>query len=175
MGSALGTLRPIGVGDIQNAAVDTYGGRAVFGMYTPPATATVTLHTFTTAGSGATGTATSTTQADLGTYQDLDIYADITLGTGAATNSLLVFVDGRQDGTTFVNIGQFAVFTTISRAVMHLTKRNPAGAVATVDVDAGAGTVRAFGFGDAVRIRRQITGTATTQFSASIFITNLMQ
>ena len=192
MGSALGTIGPYTVQHILNAAagttgtelvlqtmtpgvLGTIGGVSAYQVFTPAAgSIVVTLHTFTTAGSGATGTATSTTQAGLSTVKDLDVFVDVTASTGAATNSLLLFIDGRIDGTNFVNVAQFTIITAVGQAVAHLTKRNPAGAVAAVSTDAGVGTVRAIGFGDAIRVRRQITGTATTTFTGAVYITNIL-
>ena len=190
----LGTNTPYTAQDILNAVSGTMGsgGQAALQMVTPGVVGTisgtaqayqtyvpagsivVTLHTFTTAGSGATGTATSTVATGLANIRDVDIFVDVTASTGVATNSLLLFVDGRIDGTNFVNIAQATIITGVGQAVVHLTKRNAAGQVAAVSTDAGAGTTRAFGFGDALRVRRQITGTATTTFSGAIYITNIM-
>ncbi len=171
----LGTNTPYTTQDVLNAVAGTIGGQAALQFFSPAGSVVVTLHTFTTAGSGATGTATSTAATGLGFAKDVDIFVDVTAYTGAATGSLLLFVDGRIDGTNFVNVAQMTVITTIGYAVAHLTKRNPAGQVgAALSVDAGAGTTRAFGFGDAIRVRRQITGTATTTFSGSIYITNIL-
>ena len=189
----LGTNTPYSAQDVLNAVAGTMGSGTqaalqmftpgvvgtvtgtiqAYQTYTPAGSIVVTLHGFTTAGSGATGTASGTVTG-FANAKDLDIFVDVTAYTGAATGSLLIFVDGRIDGTNFVNIAQATVITTVGQAVIHLTKRSVAGQVAAVSVDAGAGTTRAFGFGDAVRVRRQITGTATTTFSGTIYITNIM-
>lgn len=171
----LGTNTPYTAQDILNAVAGTVGGQAALQMFSPPAGSTVvTLMSAFVAGSGGTGTASSTVTG-LANAKDVDVFVDVTAYTGAATGSLLIFVDGRIDGTNYVNIAQATVITTIGQAVLHLTKRNPAGQVGmALSVDAGAGTTRAFGFGDALRLRRQITGTATTTFSGTIFITNIL-
>lgn len=190
----LGTNTPYTTQDILNAVSGTMGsgGQAALQMVTPGVVGTitgttqgyqtfvpagsivVTLMSAFVAGSGATGTASSTVTG-LANAKDLDVFVSVTDYTGAATGSLLIFVDGRIDGTNYVSIAQATIITTIGQAFIHLTKRNPAGQVAAaLSVDAGAGTTRAFGFGDALRVRRQITGTATTTFSGAIYITNIM-
>ena len=152
----------------------TIGGTQALQVFTPAAGAVVvTVATFT-AGSGATGTATASSTG-LALAKNIDVYVNVTDYTGAATGSLILFFDGRIDGTNYVNVAQMTVITTIGYAVAHLTKNNPAGQIgAALSVDAGPGTVRAFGFGDAIRVRRQITGTATTTFTGAVYITNIL-
>ena len=171
MAGSLGTNYPYGVSDVLNLVGASVGEQ--LGLQVIPVAGTpYILHSFTTAGSGATGTATGTTRVGNQNFRDLDIYANVTFSQGAATNTLIIYVDGRIDGTNFVNIGAFPAITTAGGHTVHLSKRAVAGGTTTIDVDAGLGTVRAVGWGDALRIRRQITGTATTQFSATIYITN---
>jgi hypothetical protein len=170
----LGTNTPYTTQDILNAAYGTIGGQAALQFMTPAAGSIVVQVSTFVAGSGATGTATASATG-LALARNIDVFVNVTDYTGAATGSLLLFIDGRIDGTNYVNVAQMTVITTIGYAVAHLTKENPAGQVgAALSVDAGPGTVRAFGFGDAIRVRRQITGTATTTFTGAIYITNIL-
>ena len=170
--ATLGTNRPYSVGDIFNIVYENIGTDAALRAFAPAGAPTV-VHSFTTAGSGAGGTATSSAATGLTHYKQLDIFADVTFSQGAATNTLILYVDGRHpDGTAFVNIAAFAAITTAGQHIIHLSKDRAVGATASVEVDAGLGTTRAMGWYDAIRVRRQITGTATTQFTATIYVYN---
>ena len=168
--ATLGTNRPYSVGDIFNILYENVGTDAALRVFKPGGVPTV-IHSFTTAGSGAGGTATSTSITSLQHFQNIAVYADVTFSQGAATNTLILLVDARLNGTDFVNVARFTDITTAGQAIVHLTKQRTNSEVIFAG-DAGAGTVRAVGFGDAVRVRRQITGTATTQFTATVYITN---
>ena len=138
-----------------------------------PAGTAFILHSVTTIGSGATGTTTGTVTTGLAHWKNLDVYVDVTAEAGAATTTLFVFVDGKHpDGTAFVNIGAFAALTTVGAHVAHLTKEKASLTTATVGVDAGLGTFRALGWGDGLRVRTQLTGTATTVVSATVYVYN---
>ena len=138
-----------------------------------PAGTPFVLHSVTTIGSGATGTTTGTITSGLAQWKNIDIFIDVTAETGAATTTLLVFVDGQHPtGSVTLSIAQYAAITTVGQHVIHLSKERAAGSTAAVQVDAGAGTVRAIGWGDALRIRTQLTGTDTTTVSATIYVSN---
>lgn len=170
----LGTVTPYPVGDILAAVTGTIGTQSGLQVFSPSVTVQ-TLHTFT-AGSGGTGTATSGSITGLGPFKDADVIVNVTAVVGAATNTLIVFLDARLDGTNWYNVANYAVITTVGQYIAHVTKRQSNTLVPILDtVDAGAGTIRPLGFGDAIRVRRQITGTATTSFTGSVLITNLVQ
>ncbi len=178
MGNAI-NLFPAPQGDILNASVGSFdNGTGTVGQFAgltivPNVGTPQLLMSLTTVGSGATGTATGTAYSGLKVFRQADVIVNVTAVVGAATNSLIIFVDSQVDGTSWVNVAQFPVSTVASNFVAHFT-RGTANAITDVTADAGAGTIRAVGLGDTVRIRRQITGTATTSFSASIYITNMI-
>ena len=189
MAGSFGTNYAYGVGDVLNIVSTNEAGQGVLRILNsgpvstigssqalqviPVAGTPVIVHSFTTAGSGAGGTATSTSATGLTHFKQLDIFADVTFSQGAATNTLILRVDGRHpDGTAFVSIAAFAAITTAGMHIIHLSKDKAVASTATVEVDAGLGTTRAIGWHDAIRVRREITGTATTQFTATIYIYN---
>ena len=135
------------------------------------------IHDFTTAGSGATGTATGSGFRFLEPYSDVEIIIDVTSTAGAATNTLKVFVDTELAASaasgTWRNIGVFPALVSPGQTVMHITRRQPSG-IEVATSDAGFGTLRAIGHGTSLRVRREVTGTATTKFSATIYISALL-
>ncbi len=124
------------------------------------------VHSVTTGGSGAT--ATSTALVGLAQTEDIAV-SIITSGSAGAVGSLNVFVDSRVDGTNWVNIGRSAVITTNLTLIQHYAKVQTNGEV-NVTADAGAGTIRSVSYGDDVRIRTTITGTATTSINATVYV-----
>lgn len=190
MAGSFGTNSPYGVGDVLNI-VSTNGGvggalrvvdhstnTLVAGTSTAqavmvPAGTFFILHQVTTIGSGATGTTTGTVTTGLAAWKNLDIFVDVTAEAGAATTTLIVRVDGLHPaGTTFYSIAAFPALTTAGQHIVHLTKERSAATTASVEIDAGLGTVRAVGWGDGLRIRTQLTGTATTVVSATVYVYN---
>ena len=170
VGTNVGTQGALKVSNVGPAS--TVGTSQAINVIVPAGTAFI-LHQVTTIGSGATGTTTGTVTTGLAMWKNLDVYVDVTAEAGAATTTLFVFVDGKHpDGTAFVNIGAFAALTTVGAHVAHLTKEKASLTTATVGVDAGLGTFRALGWGDGLRIRTQLTGTATTVVSATVYVYN---
>lgn len=125
--------------------------------YATPERQNILVGSLTTA--SATTTATIGTITGLGAYRELDILVDVT-GTSGTASTLTVYVDSRLDGTTYKNIGAGTLMTTISSQVIHLTKRQVSG-VAQVTALAGAGTVRAIGWADDVRVSYTMEGTTS--------------
>ena len=109
--------------------------------------------------SGVAGTGTWTT--GLGPYKEVDVLVDVT-AVGGTSPSVIFYIDSRLDGTGTLNLARFTAITTAGKAVVHLSKRQAAAQVTGMGSDAGAGTVRAIGWADDLRIRRTISGTAPT-------------
>ena len=170
VGTNVGTQGALRISNVGPAS--TVGTSQAINVIVPAGTAFI-LHQVTTIGSGATGTTTGTVTTGLAMWKNLDVYVDVTAEAGAATTTLFVFVDGKHpDGTAFVNIGAFAALTTVGAHIAHLTKEKASLTTATVGVDAGLGTFRAMGWGDGLRVRTQLTGTATTVVSATVYVYN---
>lgn len=124
----------------------------------------VSLFTTTTAGSGSfTGTAFT----NIGGFRDIDVILNVTFATGLAP-TLNFYLDSRLDGTNWTNLVRAADITAAGTRVIHLTKRNAGGDV-DVSGDAGAGTVRAIGWSDDIRVRYAIAPT-TGQFSFNAWL-----
>lgn len=103
----------------------------------------------------------NTTILGVGAFKDIDFIVDVqTLGGDTAT--LNVYIDSRMDGTSWTNIARFGAITTAGTYAGHVTKRAAAGSVTQVGTDAGAGTFRAMGWADDIRVRRIITGDTGT-------------
>jgi hypothetical protein len=132
--------------------------------YIKPHLQAVTLALITTAGANSTGTTTE----GLGPFEEADLVLNVTAQSGT-TPTLNVLVDGRYDGTNFINIAKYTqVGGTIGKYNLHITKRLTQGLV-DVSADAGAGTTRAVGFGDALRVRWVIAGTSPS-YTAAVYI-----
>lgn len=128
------------------------------------------LYTITTAGSG-TGTSTGTNNS-LSRYHHGMVVADVTFTTGTAP-TLVIYLDSKLDGTTFVNLARFAAITTNGQYVAVVTKEQKVNAlVGDVLADAGAGTIRNLGWGDDMRVRHSISD-ATSQFSARVWFVGI--
>ena len=130
--------------------------------YSRPHLDALQLETFTTAATSGT----STPVTALGAFRDVDVTVDVSAASGTSP-TLDIYLDGRLDGTAYANIARLTQVTTAGQYVAHLSKRQSAGQV-TVTSDAGAGTTRAIGWGDALRVRRVIGGTSPS-FSARVW------
>ena len=132
--------------------------------YNAPCMLPISIYSFTAAGTAGTSTALT----GLGCFKEGDIYADVSAASGTlATLGLLI--DARLDGTNYANIAQLSAITATGQYSGHITKRQSAvGTVLTGTADFG--TFRAVGFGDAIRIRRQISGTSPS-FTANVWVT----
>jgi len=110
-----------------------------------------------------TGSGTGTTTIGLGVYKECDLFLDVTAaagGTDTADRTLAIFIDTRLDGTNYTNIAQFNGTGSVVQYHIHLTKQFQTTADLNVTADAGAGTIRAVGWADDLRVRRDITGTS---------------
>lgn len=132
--------------------------------YLTPERQVLQLDSFTTA----TGSGVGTTLANIGAYKDADVMLDVTLGTGTSP-TLDVYLDSQLDGTAWINIGHLTQITTATQVGVHITKRQSSGQVQGIGSDAGAGTIRALGWADNLRVRRSIGGTSPS-FSALVWI-----
>ena len=104
------------------------------------------------------GTTTSTAIVGMNVYKDLDLDV-VSTGVSGTTPTLNIFVDSKLDGTNLVNLSHLTEITTNTRVGIHLTRRNANGEVGSFGSDAGAGTLRAIGWGDDIRIRAVVAGT----------------
>ncbi len=122
------------------------------------------IQTFTTA----SGDATSAPITGLGKYSEADILVDIT-DVGGTVPTIDVLVDGRLDGTGFTNIAHLTQIGTISKLVAHLSKKQSVSDIEAVQIDAGEGSLRAIGWGDAMRTRIEIAGTSPS-FTGRVWV-----
>lgn len=150
-GVYVGTPTAVANGDLVRRWLNAYG-------YPNPERQTILLGSLN--GAVATTTATLGTATGLGVFKDMDILINVT-ATGGSTATLTVYIDSRLDGTTWSNLAAGAIMTTADTQVVHLTKRNPATAI-NVNAVAGAGTVRAIGWADDLRVRYTLTGATST-------------
>jgi len=114
----------------------------------------VLLHSATTA---AASTATGTWMTALGVFKEADILVHISALTGD-TCTANFYLDSRLDGTNAINLARSAAVIASGYHAFHMTKNNPAGQVAAIGTDAGAGTSRAIGWADDLRVRTIISG-----------------
>lgn len=120
----------------------------------------------------ATGSATGTTSRGLGVFSEMDVMARVTVGTGTSA-TMDMFLDSRLDGTNYINVAHLTKFTGADTVVAHLSRRQGTSLeLVDVDADAGAGTIRRIGWGDDLRVRRDITGTSP-QFSYTVYINSV--
>lgn len=103
---------------------------------------------------------TSAFSGGLGVFQEADLIVWVSLATGTSP-TLDLLIDGRYNGTA-INIAHLSQITGTTQVGVHLSKRQASGQVLASNVDAGAGTFRAMGWGDGLRVRSQIGGTAGT-------------
>ena len=120
----------------------------------------------------ATGSGTGTAKTGLGAFKEVEVLLDVTVGSGGtstADRTLAVFLDSRLDGTNFINIGQFSGTGSVVRYAVHLSRNQQMATGLNVTGDAAAGTFRTLGWGDDIRVRRNITGT-TPSFSYRVWV-----
>ena len=190
MAGTFGTNYPYSAGDVLSIVSTNVGGTAGALRYVsvsantiPAGTSTAAavivpagtafiLHSVSAVGSGATSTTTGTVTTGLAMWKNLDVFVDLTAEAGAATTTLFIFVDGQHPISGYVNIACFPALTTVGQHIVHLTKEKSALTTASIQIDAGLGTVRSLGWGDGLRIRTQLTGTATTVVSATVYVYN---
>ena len=132
--------------------------------YLRPHILPISIYSFTAVATAGTSSALT----GLGAFLDGDVYVDVTLADGT-TATLGILIDGRLDGTNYTNIAQLSAITATGQYSGHITKRqNAVGTTLTGTADFG--TFRAVGFGDAIQIRRQISGTSPS-FTANVWVT----
>jgi len=110
----------------------------------------------TSASSSATGTNTT----GLAGYADADVILDVSAAAGTSP-TLDVFLDSRLDGTGYTNIAHFTQITGVGTRVAHMSKRQSAVEL-DGSADVGAGTVRAIGWADDLRVRTDYSGGTTS-------------
>ena len=127
--------------------------------------------------------ATGTTTTGFGGYRHVSIYVRFSTMTG--TISLVdLYVDSRLDGTNYVNLAHLTQVTSATggtlQTVITLVKGGGTGTnillneLLGVVGDAGAGTIRNIGWGDDLRIRRDISGGTTAPiFSYTVWVNAL--
>lgn len=114
-----------------------------------------------------TGSATGTTQTGLGRFKYAQVYVNVSAATGTSP-TLDIYLDSRLDGTNYKNIAHLTQITGTIDYSVQLSKANLAGQV-DVTSDAGAGTIRSVGWGDDLRVRRDIGGTSP-QFTYKVWL-----
>ena len=162
------TYLKVGGKYLNQPTANTSGDTVVYWVsqegYLRPHILPVSIYSFTTAATAGTSSALT----GLGAFLDGDVYVDVTTASGTVA-TLGILIDGRLDGTNYANIAQLSAITAIGQYSGHITKRQSAvGTVLTGTADFG--TFRAVGFGDALQIRRQISGTSPS-FSANVWVT----
>lgn len=132
---------------------------------------TVTLFSTTTAGTQTTST--GTWLSALGGLNKLQLLVDIT-ATGGTDPTLDAFVDTDFGGTRVINVARTTLMVG-PQAALIILDRSPStgGMVASINADAGAGTVRSVGFGDRVRVRYSVGSNATSQVSFAVYISGV--
>lgn len=124
----------------------------------------------TTAGSGTSASGTLTGMAALG---NLTIFTDISLATGAVA-TLNVLLDGQFGARgSWQNIVQSTIYTATGQFALQLTGPQGTAVESTLTTAANAGTYRQVQWPDNIRIRADVTGTATTQVSAVIYVSGV--
>ena len=123
----------------------------------------VLLHEITANATNSTGTGLS----GVSHAKQVVVFTDITLGSGTSP-TLNVLVDTKLDGTSWINLARFAVFTgnSVESAAIVMNKETvTASEMPLMEIDAGAGTIRNIPWGDEFRIRTTSGGT-TPSFTA---------
>lgn len=147
-------------GDVVRLWLDAQG-------YNIPHREYILLGSFSTLGSATT--TTSPTAAGFGAFYNMIVAINMTTATGAVA-TLNVLVDSQVDGTNWYNICQTPIMTASGSFVVNLVRAVATSGMSTTTVDAGVGTFRTFGWGDNIRARLAVSGTATTQIGAQIYI-----
>ena len=124
-----------------------------------------------------TGASASTaigTLIGVAAFSHLTVLTDVSLATGAvATMNVIVDTDLGASGT-WNAIAQSSIYTAAGQYAMQIAKPQGTNLEATLTADPGAGTLRRVGWGNNLRIRSVVTGTATTSMSATIYISGVM-
>ena len=147
-------------GDVVRLWLDAQG-------YNGPHREYVLLGSFSTLGSATT--TISSTASGLGVFYNMVVAVNVTQATGAVA-TLNVLVDSQVDGTNWYNICQTPIMTASGSFVVNLVRAVATSGMSTTTLDAGVGTFRTFGWGDNVRTRLAVTGTATTTMAAQIYV-----
>ena len=109
--------------------------------------------------SGASGNGTWYT--GLGAFKEVDLIFDIT-ATSGTTPTISFFIDTRLDGTGTTNLARLTTIGSAAAIGVHLSKVHSPAEIAILGADAGAGTIRAVGWADDLRIRHTVAGTSPT-------------
>ena len=118
-------------------------------------------------GAGTVTTASTGTVTGVSKYRALDILVNVT-ATGGATATLAVFIDTQFASGVWSNLAAGTLQTTAGQQVIHLFKPSVT-TVMVVTADAAAGTARAIGWGDNLRVRYTISG-ATSTFDFAVWL-----
>ena len=167
----------IRVGGVVGTAPGTYADSVDVGRWTDrrgfdnPHLDNITLFSTTTAGTQTTSTGTWLT--GVGGLNHLMVLVDIT-ATAGTDPTLDCFVDTDFGGTRVINVARSTLMVGPQAALIILDK-SPAtgGQVASVNADAGAGTVRSIGFGDRVRVRYSVGSNATSGVTFAVYISGV--
>ena len=109
--------------------------------------------------------ATGTTTTGMGGFRVVDVFARFSSMTGTVS-TVDIFVDSRIDGTNYTNIAHLTQLLSATGPTADVVVRLIKNPVTPVEVqglraDAGAGTVRNIGWGDDLRVRRDVSGGTT--------------
>ena len=195
--ASLGTLRPVSPSEIYNVVVGEHGSAAAGnpnflrtgGKYVDQPTAVASgrdvvtwrdergyrtphyeVSVFGTVTTGASASTGISTGSGFGPFKHVTFFTDVTLATGAvATLNVLIDTVLGASGT-WVNIAQSTIYTATGGYALQLTRNFATQAQVDLTADAGAGTLRNVGWGDKIRIRKVVTGTATTSVSATVYV-----
>ena len=156
----MGTGHRIPPGDIENLTIQQYGSSqdgTPWGNIAVPMYKRVTLDSQTTVATSGQGSWMS----GLGYFKTIDVLIALT-AAGGTTPTLDIFIETKPDGTNSMGLAHFTQFTTDStaQAVIRLNKTGSVGEITGILSAPGAGTVRNIGWGDALSVRRAITGTS---------------
>lgn len=140
--------------------------------YITPHLLPLAIATVTTAASGSTSTGSGF--AGFSPFGNVTIVTDVSLADGAiATMSVLVDTQIAGSGT-WQAIAQSSIYTAAGMFAMQLARDHGTNLESTLTADPGVGTLRRVGWGDSIRTRVLVTGTATTSMSAIIYISGVM-
>ena len=131
----------------------------------------LTLFSTTTAGTQTTSTGTWLT--GVGGLKNLMVLVDIT-ATAGTDPTLDAYLDTDFGGTRVINVARSTLMVGPQANMIILDKApGTGGQIGSVNVDAGAGTVRSIGFGDRVRFRYTVGSNATSQVSFAVYISGV--
>lgn len=148
---------------------DIVDWRSPYG-YGVPSIGPLVVATVTTGASASTATGTLTGMAAFG---NLTVYTDVTLATGAVS-TLNVLLDSQFGSAgTWQNILQSTIYTAAGGYALQITGPQGTNIESTLTADANAGTYRQVQWGDNLRVRAVVSGTATSSMSAIIYISGV--